>query len=255
MDTEKQLELRQKRIQELESEKKILFLKFASINQRKKFSIFGAIILILAISITYYFNQVLSYYLILWFLLVSIGVFTNSNSDAKNRIQEIENDLDLLDTETIKGELRAEKLFKSHQFELKKYYDQTPSHSSWIFKIGLLCLIFGFIILAATMYLIVYKQSESKLDEKILTGIVGIISTILVNFIGAVYLKMYSETISSLKEFHNKLVTTNHLHLSNYLTEKITNQELKDKTIQELALSILRNNSNISIQNIKTEKK
>lgn len=42
---------------------------------------------------------------------------------------------------------------------------------------------------------------------------------------------MYSETIKSSNEFHNRLATTHHLHFSNFLLSKIENDVLREETL------------------------
>lgn len=96
----------------------------------------------------------------------------------------------------------------------------------------------GFIIVGATIYLLVNLNQKFNFNEKLLLGIIGTISTILSNLVGGIYLKMYSETVKSLTEFHHRLVVTHHLHFSNFLISKITDKELREKTLMDLVIKI-----------------
>jgi hypothetical protein len=93
---------------------------------------------------------------------------------------------------------------------------------------------------------------KNEQDARLIISIFGGISTILSNFIGVIYLRMYSETIKSLSTFHSRLVTTHHLHLANCLNSKIDDPKLKDKTCSQMAMEIIKSshleefNKNIS---------
>ena len=150
-------------------------------------------------------------------------------------VKDVENEIDLISVSDSSMEQRAEKLFKLHQFELKKYYDQTLKHSSWIFGIGILCIIIGFSIIGITIYLVI---PGTLISQKIIIATLGGIGGVLSNFIAVIYLKIYSETIKSLQEFHNRLVITHHLHFSNFLIAKIKDEKLREQTIADLALNL-----------------
>jgi hypothetical protein len=169
------------------------------------------------------------------FLLFS---FLHPARELEIEIRDIENELDLLSIADTSIEQRAEKLFKLHQFELKKYYDQTLRHSAWIFVVGLVCIVLGFTIIGITLYLVVSNFPVKELSEKIVLASLGAIGGVLSNFIAVIYLKMYSETIKSLTEFHNRLVLTHHLHFGNFLTAKIADQTLREKTLAEIASNL-----------------
>jgi hypothetical protein len=169
-------------------------------------------------------------------LLLFSGLRPTSNLEIE--IRDIENELDLLSIKDTSIEQRAEKLFKLHQFELKKYYDQTLRHGAWIFYTGLACIVLAFVIIGITLYLVVSSSTAKEFSEKIVIASLGAVGAVLSNFIAVIYLKMYSETIKSLTEFHNRLVLTHHLHFSNFLTAKITDKTLREKTLAEIASNL-----------------
>ena len=74
--------------------------------------------------------------------------------------------------------------------------------------------------------------------ERLIVGVLGSIGAIMTNFIGAMYMKMFSEIIQSLTKFHNSLVFTHHLHFANVLVSKIATQELREKTLAEIATAM-----------------
>jgi hypothetical protein len=154
---------------------------------------------------------------------------------AADRDPRLDNEIDLLGISEESVELRAEKLFKLHQLELKRYYDQTLRHSSAIFLVGIGCIILGFAIVGAALYVLASLPEDEGTTTKIVVGALGGIGAILANFIGAIYMKMFSETLKSLTEFHHRLVGTHHLHFGNFLAAKITEGDLRNKTLAGVA--------------------
>ncbi|MBY9086169.1 hypothetical protein KIH86_18325, partial [Paenibacillus sp. HN-1] len=96
----------------------------------------------------------------------------------------------------------------------------------------LVSLLAGMIIVIVTITLIV---NSSERDNNLIIALTGGTTGILTNFVGVVFLKMYSETVRSLNIFHNRLVTTHHLHFSNFLISKIYDRDLREQTWAKLA--------------------
>ncbi|WP_251135767.1 hypothetical protein [Exiguobacterium sp. s133] len=155
----------------------------------------------------------------------------------KTDLQEIENELDLLSISLSSEEERAEKLFKHHHVELKKYYDENLKQSSWIFIVGIICIIAGFSIIAFTLYLL-YNNMSNQIENKIIIASIGAIGAILTNFIAVVFLKMHAETVKSLTEFHNRFVNTHHFYFGNFLISKVKNEEKREEALISLSLNI-----------------
>ncbi|WP_377866439.1 hypothetical protein [Bacillus sp. R86525] len=152
-------------------------------------------------------------------------------------LQEVENELDLLSISHSSLEERSEKLFKHHHFELKRYYDENLKQSSWIFVVGIACILIGFAIIGITLYFLI-TNSSNELENKIIVASVGAIGAILSNFIAVIYLKMHSEAVKSLTEFHNRFVHTHHFYFGNFLLSKIQNESKREDALVELALKI-----------------
>ncbi|MCD4646347.1 hypothetical protein AR454_28720 [Bacillus mycoides] len=159
------------------------------------------------------------------------------SNEYATELQEIENELDLLSISHSSLEERSEKLFKHHHLELKRYYDENLKQSSWIFVVGIACILIGFIIIGTTLYFLMINSSN-ELENKIIVASVGAIGAILSNFIAVIYLKMHSEAVKSLTEFHNRFVNTHHFYFSNFLVSKIQNEDKREDAFVELALKI-----------------
>lgn len=173
---------------------------------------------------------------------LAIGLFYLTVASASSLFPlgtTFESEIEALETEislSVSGaaaiELRSERLFKNHEIDLKKYYRQSLNHSNVIFLAGIVCILAGFGIIAATYFVVWNQDSNIKsFDEKVLATIFGLVSGILVNFIAVIYIRMFSETTKALTSFHQKLVSTNHLHFANFLTTKIDNIDKRDDVI------------------------
>lgn len=157
-------------------------------------------------------------------------------SPHKQLFRELEERLELLENPT--EERRAEKLFKLHQLELKRYYDQTLFQSQWIFIVGVFCLLIGFATIGVTYYLVINEHFAAS--TKRILGVLGGVASLLSNFVAVVYVKMYTEAIKSLTTFHNRLVETHHMHYGALLAAKIKNDDLLDKTLSHMAMGTVR---------------
>ncbi len=159
-------------------------------------------------------------------------------SQAKQDVEDILSEIDLKNIGLEERERRAQKLFQLHQRELKRYYDQSLSQGLWIFFVGIICLILGFTVIGITLYEIFVSKSTTT--DKIIIGVVGAVSGILTNFIAAIYMKMFGDTVKSATEFHNRLVSTHHLHFGNFLISKIEDNKLRDTALSEVSRAIAR---------------
>lgn len=161
------------------------------------------------------------------------------------QILELEEEMDLLRIGDESLEKRAEKQFRIHQGELKRYYDQSLNQSKWIFWVGILSIVAGIGVILITLILIFNNPSS---NSEIIIAVTGGGAGILSNFVGVIFLKMYSESVKSLNTFHERLVTTHHLHFSNFLISKIFNENLREETWAELALSLTKDNNAKSLE-------
>jgi hypothetical protein len=161
------------------------------------------------------------------------------SSAVSTEIEAMESELALISTGVEATEQRAERLFRSHEIDVRRYYQQTLRHTNLIFITGLVCIGLGFAITGFSLYSILRTKSDGiAFQEKILIASFGIAAGILSNFIAVIYLRMFSETLKSLTEFHQKLVSTNNLYFSNFLMTKILSQELRDRTLADIALRV-----------------
>ncbi len=134
---------------------------------------------------------------------------------------------------------RAEKFFKSHQTQLRRYYDQTLTQSRWIFGAGLLCIVAGFVVVGTALGFVVASNSPSNsLSEKVVTAALGGAGGVLANFIAVIYLRMFKGTMDALNGFHTRLVATHHLHFANFLAAKIDDELVRRDTLADMAKTL-----------------
>lgn len=182
-------------------------------------------------------NKVIIGVIVIYAILLFILTLINSTQIYEDEIKNVENEIEMFEYEDSSIEQRAEKQFKVHQYDLKRYYDQSLRHSSWIFVVGIVSLIVGFAIIGYSLYMVNNGDNEKS---NIVIASLGGVAGLLTNFIGVIYLKMYSETVKSSTEFHNRLVFTHHLHFGNVLLSKIENKELREHTLSQMALSLVK---------------
>ena len=160
---------------------------------------------------------------------------------VEEEIQDVEFEKDLLRFQSVPAESRAEKLLRINQHHLRRYYDLNLSQSWWIFRVGILCILIGAVIVGVTLHLIASPnlRGGSEFEEKIVLGFLGAVGTILTEYVAAIYLKMHSSITESLENFHSKLVSTNKMFLANLIASRINNDEKREDAFAKLALSIM----------------
>jgi hypothetical protein len=115
---------------------------------------------------------------------------------------------------------------------LKRYYDQTLTQSSKIFYVGVFSILSGIILIFIFSYWVTLVD-----NDQIILGFLGAIGSILSNYIAVIYGRMYKDTIESLNQFHNRLVTTHHLHYGALLSSQIKDNNLIDQTLSQMAIN------------------
>ena len=168
-------------------------------------------------------------YSILLFL-ISFSIYDTTNLESE--IRDIEEQMELIRCSKENHEIRAERRFRHHEYELKRYYDLTLNQSSKIFLVGLISIAAGISFIAFFSYWVTITN-----NDKIILGSLGAIGSILSNYVAVIYGRMYKDTINSLNQFHNRLVTTHHLHYGALLSSQIQDKKLIDQTLSQMAIN------------------
>lgn len=163
--------------------------------------------------------------------MVSILVYlpgVNGINLKLNKIREYE---EILTTTPLNQPKSNELFLRKHQVELRSYYHQAQSQSRWVFFAGLFCIAGGLIIIVITLI-----KVESLNSDKLLTAITGGVAGLFSETVGAIFLKMFSETTKSFNDFHERLVRTHTMHLSRLVASEIdTSDDKKFEAFSKIA--------------------
>lgn len=172
------------------------------------------------------------------FIALLVGVSCYFDWKEAKKIETLEEDArkeekEFSEIDPSKRELRAEKMFKMNQKELMRYYDMNLAQTKFLSGLGIIMIIFGMFIVVVTLILYILLE----LDKVLL--LVGSISGIIVDFVGAIFIKMYTENIKAAVKFHEKFAESNNLLLANSIANKIENEGLREKTLSEISKEII----------------
>lgn len=138
-----------------------------------------------------------------------------------------------------KRALRAEKMFRMNQKELMRYYDMNLAQTKFLSGLGIMMIIFGILIVASSLHMYMSLGAD-----KILL-FVGSLSGIVVDFIGAIFIKMYTKNIEAAVKFHVKFAESNNLLLANSIANKIEDDKIRENTLSEISKNIIIAKKNI----------
>lgn len=107
------------------------------------------------------------------------------------------------------------------------------AQTKFLSGLGIMMIIFGILIVAASLY--TYMSFDA---DKVLL-FVGSLSGIVVDFIGAIFIKMYTKNIEAAVKFHSKLAESNNLLLANSIANKIEDDKMRENTLSEISKNII----------------
>jgi hypothetical protein len=131
-------------------------------------------------------------------------------------------------------------LFLKNEVELKRYYDQALRQSSFVFVLGVLCVLAGLAAVggAAAIVYSTADESEVGITAQIVIGSLGIAGGLLSGFVARVYLGLHKGTVSSMTDFHTRFVLTHHMLFANVLLARIDDDSLRDDALRGVAQAI-----------------
>lgn len=184
-------------------------------------------------------GQILAY-IIGFFALVCFMASISGFLDYKEsrKIEQLEEDALREEQEFSKIDLaeralRAEKMFRMNQKELMRYYDMNLAQTKFLSLLGILMITFGVLTVAASLCIYIAIDADKTLL------FVGSISGIIVDFIGAIFIKMYTKNIEAAVKFHAKFADSNNLLLANSIANKIENEQIRETTLSENSKNIV----------------
>lgn len=160
---------------------------------------------------------------------------------SRQRVRTLESDMREGDyergllTDNENSEAQAEKLFLKHQFELKRYYDETLRQSAMLSYLGVLCMTGGFVVIGVAFYLIAREDQPDS--QQIMIATLAAAGGVLANFVAVLYLAMHARTVRALTGFHQRLVGTHHVHFGNLLASRV-DDGVSSKVLSEMAVAL-----------------
>ena len=172
--------------------------------------------------------------------MVAISCFFDWKSAKKiEKLEEEarEDEKEFSEIDPDKRALRAEKLFKINQKELMRYYDMNLAQTKFLSALGIMMIIFGILIVASSLIAYAYTDADRMLL------LVGNVSGLIVDFVGAIFIRMYTQNVEAAVKFHAKFAESNNLLLANSIANKIENAELREQTLSDIAKDIILSNA------------
>jgi hypothetical protein len=65
--------------------------------------------------------------------------------------------------------------------------------------------------------------------------VVGVVTTLLADFVAVITVRMFSGSVDSLTRMHQRLVGTHHLHFANLIVSKNADTKLRERTLAAIA--------------------
>jgi len=157
------------------------------------------------------------------------------NRIRRGDLEQLEFEAEMMAYEASAAERRAEKLLKSNERQLRRYYNLNLNQGRGVLVTGIGCVVVGIAVVGWTFYAV--AQASGQTEAQIVIGAVGAVGTILINYVAAIYLKIHASAAESLRAFHARLVSTHELFLANLLSSSVS-EARRDDVLCTLALEI-----------------
>src|SRR5262245_50912439 len=128
-------------------------------------------------------------YSFMFFAMGAVVVVRRAELDAK----EIEDEIDLLQMKSASLEQKAHKLLRIQQGQLSRYLEVILQQSRGIFVVGVAAMLVGVGVVGFTIWETRNMGPEADTIQKAIVAAVGAVGAILVNYVAAIYLKMFSD--------------------------------------------------------------
>lgn len=216
---------------------------------RKKWVFIWPVVILASIILMYMVNEYekglgWTIFLSISLIIGILGSITISGSNSNDQKLELQKTLELSVVEdtlfaneisNMSQEERAVRQLSKSQIDLDKYYQLNYNHVNKIFNLGKTLLWLGNIIVLLTLFATTWKFE--MLDSAVY--ILGFASGILVDFTGAIFVMMYSKIIKSANMNQYGMLETNQAYLGNVLASQIKNEELREKTLSDMANKLI----------------
>ncbi|WP_413487275.1 hypothetical protein [Carnobacterium maltaromaticum] len=223
---------------------------------RKNWNFIWIISVVISIVVIYLSNEyskgiILTLSAVVVLLIAVLGLITNAGSNTTDKRAEAEKSLELSIVEdalftneifNMTQEERAVRQLSKSKADLEKYYQLNYNHLDKVFNIGKWLLSLGNMTILLTVLAIILKTKD--LDSIIF--ILGFVGGILIDFTGAIFIIIYSKTIKSANMNQYGMLETNQAYLGNVLVSQINNEDLREKTLSEMANKLIEKKKDIN---------
>lgn len=187
------------------------------------------------------FNKVIDIAFSIWMLIllpiIVLMIMKSKNIMRSNLsvLEYINNELFIREIYELPSQIRAEKLYSNEKKQIQQFYSLNVMQIKILFPIGI-GIIFAGLILIIISLLFVNKDTDNILP------ILGCISGIITNVIGAMFIKMYIKNLENSISFFNKLVDSSRLLYIDTITARISDEKIRDDTFSDIVKEICKSN-------------
>lgn len=176
---------------------------------------------------------------ILILLILICAIVENRISCVIIQLEQKQKDIDfyifLAEVKSLGEEANSRMLLFDKDDRINGYFDSNQKRTISLFILGVILLIIGLILIFAVLILTLNEDID---NVKIISGFV---TGVLIDFIGAIFIGMYNKTLESTLTLSNLINENRKANFSAYITTKISDEKIKNKTLSKLAVSIFDN--------------
>jgi hypothetical protein len=203
--------------------------------------------------ITKVIDRTPTWHRILFIIIIAIFVFSIvfliiisiiSNRDIKNKdIQDLENDIDKAKEQIANNPDKVLPVWDLANYTLQKYYNRNLTQINSIFKLSIIVMLLGFILIVSIIIVSIFFKENIKLND------LGIIAGIITEFIGATFLFIYKSTMSQALQHTKNLEEINKVGMSIRIIESIEISDSNKEQINSAKIDISKKLINTSNKN------
>lgn len=151
-------------------------------------------------------------------------------------IQELDFQLDLEQDRVSEDERRAEKTLWQHDRRLLSYYSLNLKQNATAFHLGIFCIVSGILLIVLTGLVVVSLVKDT--ESKIIVAALGVVSSVLTNYVAAIYVKMHAAASINLGKFHSRLVDTHQVLFASLIASRIADERVRWRTLSKMAVNL-----------------
>lgn len=181
-------------------------------------------------------QRVMLYSYLLAFALIIVSrlviAFILGEHKKKAADQEIDDNIDKARQNIDEKPGKITPVWDLANYTLQKYYNKNLSQVNSIYKLSIIVMSMGFLLIISILIATIYFQIEVRLES------IGIIAGIITEFIGATFLFIYKSTIRQALQHSKSLEDINKVGMSIKIIESITENATNKEKIDNAKIKI-----------------